>query len=1061
MRRIIEQFVRYPILANIIIAFTVLAGIAGFLKTKKSFFPMVTPNNISIQVAYPGASPEEMEEGVTLKIEEAIYNIAGIEELSSTSSENFATLNVKVLKGYDIEEVYTEIKNSVDGISSFPVSAERPLIFKQKPRSVAQWLGLIGDVDKKVLKKYAEEIEDDLLASGVISQVTPGGYNPIEISIEVSEENLSRYGLTFDQVANAVRFNNRDISAGSIKAQNEEILIRSRAKQTDADKIGDIILRAMPDGSKLFLRDVAELKEQFSDVPNKWTLNGKPSVYLRVDKLEDEDLQEISDFVQDYTKKFNETHDTVQLLISFDFMDMLKQRLSMLTTNGLVGISMVLLALGFFLSMRLSLWVAWGIPSSFLGLFIVGSFLGLTINMISLFGMILVIGILVDDGIVIAENIFAHFEKHGNPYKAAVDGTMEVLPAVTTSVTTTMIAFAPLLFATSMGFLKDMAIVVIVCLGFSLIEAFLILPSHLGTPAVLRKKKEGSRSHSVRGKINQFIDYLRYNLYGRALKFTLNNRAVSVAILISLFPIVGGLLQGGIIKSTFFPNIPFASFNIDISFKPGTREHKVEEYLKRFDAAVWEVNEELKLQHNDTLDYINATFTAVGTTMSGSESGSHAGGVNVFHRELDDTPIGNNYELIRLIREKIGEVPEAEKFSIGGSNRFGKPVSIKLLGKNIEQLNSAKELLKNELKNISALKEIQDNVPVGRREMLLELKPEAYFLGLTHNEITKQVRQGFFGEEVQRLQKGTDEVRVWVRYPNSGRVNVSQMEQMKIKTADGKEFPLNELVDYSVERGVSGIRHYNTARAITVEADLVDPNAELPPILKIVENEIVPKVLSQYPSVKIDYGGQSKESQKTMEELMTYFGGAFILIFFVLMINFRSFYQAILIMTMIPLGFLGGILGHGIEGIQVSLLSAWGLIALSGVIINDAVVFLDKYNKSLKEGMKVIDAAYHAGVSRFRPIMLTSITTVVGLYPLIKETSFQAQFLIPMAVSVAYGVLIGTFIILLFFPVLIISFNDVRIWAKWLWEGKKPDAEEVERVLIDKKKNAKFDEVIA
>ncbi|MTI32455.1 efflux RND transporter permease subunit [Xanthovirga aplysinae] len=1065
MRRLfkglIEQFVRYPILANIIIAFTLLAGIASFLNTKKSFFPLTTPRNITIQVAYPGASPEEMEEGVTLKIEEAIYNIAGIEEINSTSSENFASINILTLKGYDIEEVYTEIKNAVDGISSFPVSAERPLIYKQKPTSTTQWVTVTGDVDLKVLKRYAEEVEDDLLASGVISQIATMGYNPLEISIEVSEENLSRFGITFDQVAQAVRANNRDISAGSIKAKNEEILIRSRAKQTDAEKIGEIILRANPDGSKLFLREVATIKEQFNDAPNKWKQNGKIATFLRIDKLEDEDLQEISQHVRQYADEFNKSHEGVELIVAFDFMDYLQQRLSMLTTNGLVGISLVLICLGVFLSLRLSLWVAWGIPSSFLGLFIFGAFFGLTINMISLFGMILVIGILVDDGIVIAENIYAHFERHGNPYKAAIDGTIEVLPAVTTSVSTTMIAFSPLLFIDSMEFLRDMAIVVIVSLGFSLIEAFFVLPSHLGNPSVLRKKKKGTRSHAIREKVNRFIDFLRYRLYGKALTFTLKNRAISVAILISLFPIIGGLLQGGIIKSTFFPNIPFSSFNIDISFKPGTREDKVEKYLDRFDKAIWEVNNELKTKYKDTVDYINFSISAVGFNMSGSESGSHAGGINIFHKELDDTPIPDNFELIRLIREKIGDVPEAEKFSIGGANQFGKPVSVKLIGKNIEELNGAKELLKSELSNIAALKEIQDNVPLGKREMLLDLKPDAYFLGLNHNDITKQVRQGFFGEEVQRLQKGTDEVRVWVRYPNSGRLNTSQMEKMKIKTPDGRELPLNELTEYSVERGVSGIRHFNTARAITVEADVVDPNAEVPPILEKVNKEIIPKVLDRFPTVKIDYGGQSRQSQKAMEELMTYFGGAFIAIFFVLLLNFRSFYQSVLIMTMIPLGFIGGVIGHGIEGIQVSLLSAWGLIALSGVIINDAVVFLDKYNLNLKKGMKVMDAAFHAGIARFRPIMLTSITTIAGLYPIIKETSFQAQFLIPMAVSVAYGVLIGTFIILLFFPVVIVSFNDVRKWAKWLWEGEKPTPEEVERVIIDQKRDSKIDEIIA
>jgi multidrug efflux pump subunit AcrB len=1060
MRKLVEQFVKYPILANIVIAITLMAGALTLWKTNKSMFPTTEPRNISIQVVMPGASPEEMEEGVTLKIEEAIHNISGIEEITSTSSENVASINVLTLTGYDIEEVYTEVKNAVDGISSFPTSAERPMIFKQKPTSPAQWIGITGNVDKMTLKRFAEDIKDDFLTSGLISQVQVMGVNPIEISVNVSEQDLLRYNLTFDQVANAVRINNRDISAGSIKTSREEILIRSRAKETEADKLGDIILRANADGSKIYLRDVAHVEERFSEDPSHMTLNGEDAVFLRVDKLEEEDLTAISDYVQEYIKEFNEKHDAVKMNLTFNFMGMLQQRLDMLLENAGVGVLLVLICLGFFLSLRLSFWVAWGIPSSFLGLFIIGSFFGLTINMISLFGMIVVIGILVDDGIVIAENIYSHFEKHGNPIKAAIEGTVEVIPAVTTSVLTTVIAFSPLLLLSGgMEFLSDMAFVVIACLLFSLLEAFFVLPSHLASPSVLKVKSKSSKGFHFRNKTNQFIDFMRYKLYGRALKLTLKYKAISVALLIGLFPIVFGLLSGGIIKSTMFPNIPFSQINLGIAFKPGTRETKVEEYLSRFEKAVWEVNQELKTKHNDTTDYIRFSLSFVGSNNAG-ENGSHAGSLIIFHRELDETPVASNLELTKLIREKIGDVPEAEKFSLGGRSRFGSPVSVMLLGKDSKELDQAKEWLKNELATLPMLTEIQDNVPVGKREIQLDLKPEAYFLGFNHFELTKQIRQGFFGEEVQRLQKGDDEVRIWVRYPGSGRLNIGQLEGMRIKTVDGKEYPLTQLADYSIERGVSGIRHYNTSKAITVEAEMVDPEEPVTPVTEKVQNEIVPELLAKFPSVKVDYGGQSKESARSQQEFAIYLIASLILIFFVIMLNFKSFYQAVLVIAMVPLGILGGIIGHGVEGIPVSMLSAWGLLALSGVIINDSVVFLDKYNRNLKEGMTVYDAVFDAGIARFRPIMLTSITTVAGLYPLILETSFQAQFLIPMAVSVAYGVMIGTAIILLFFPVLIVVFNDVRKYAKWLWEGQKPEAEEVERVLIDEKRIEQFENTL-
>ncbi|WP_424961150.1 efflux RND transporter permease subunit [Ekhidna sp.] len=1062
IKGLIEYFVKYPILANILIALTLVGGVVSMLNTKKSFFPTLEDKNITVSVSYPGASPDEMEEGVTLKIEEALKGVIGIYQVTSTSSENFATINIQKIDGYDIDELYTDVKNSVDGISSFPAGAEKPIIVKQKSRTTAQWLALTGDVDLATLKQFAEDIEDELLATGVISQVGISGFPPLEISIEVAEDVLRRYNLTFTEVANSVRVNNRDVSAGSVKTSTEEILIRARAKDTDADKIGDIVIRSSDDGKNLLLRDIATIEEKFADQPNKSYLSGERAVFIEVRRLEREDLEQISETVNNYVADFNEKNDAVKLTMTWDFMSMLNQRLDMLTSNGLVGLTLVLVSLGLFLSLRLSFWVAWGIPSSFLGMFILGTFVGLTINMISLFGMILVIGILVDDGIVIAENIYSHFEKHGNPIKAAVQGTLEVVPAVFTSILTTMVAFTPLLLLTG-GFemLKDMAIVVIFSLGFSLIEAFFVLPAHLSSKHVLSIKKEDTRSYKIRSFLNGIIDYQRVKVYGRALQFTMKYRAVSVSIVIAFVMIIVGMMKGGIIPSTLFPPIAFNSVNIEIAFKPGEREDKVEEYLKRFDQAVWRVNEELKEQAGTDKDIVKNTFTSIGS--SSFESGSHTGFVNVFHEELDEFDL-NQYDIINKLRAEIGSVPEAEKFAIGGRSRWGKPVSVRILGKNYEELAEAKEFLISELDQMPALKDVTDDIPIGNREVQLDLLSQAYFLGLTNSDITQQLRQGFFGEEVQRFMKGNDEIKVWVRYPKEDRKSIDQLETVKIKDGD-KEYPLSQLAEYDINRGVSGIKHYEASRSVTVEADMVDPFGDANVILEKVEKDIVPKMLAKFPTVKVDYGGQAEERARSAGEMATYFLGAFIVILFILMINFRSVYQAILIILMVPLGWFSGILGHGIETWisvtpkPVSMLSLWGMIALMGVIINDAVVFLSKFNSLVKdEGQSVYQAAYNAGLARFRPIMLTSLTTVLGLYPLIKETSFQAQFLIPMAISVAYGVLFGTIIILLFFPVFILIANDLRRYAKWLWTGDKPSREDVERVLIDERRMEEYKE---
>ncbi|WP_370086156.1 efflux RND transporter permease subunit [Ekhidna sp.] len=1062
IKSLIEYFVKYPILANILIALTLVGGVVSMINTKKSFFPTLEDKNITVSVSYPGASPDEMEEGVTLKIEEALKGVVGIYQITSTSSENFASINIQKIDGYDIDELYTDVKNSVDGISSFPAGAEKPIIVKQKSRTTAQWLALTGDVDLTTLKQFAEDVEDELLATGVISQVGISGFPPLEISIEVSEDVLRRYNLTFTEVANAVRVNNRDVSAGSVKTSTEEILIRARAKDTDADKIGDIVIRSSTDGQNLLLRDIATIEEKFADQPNKSFLSGKRAVFVEVRRLEREDLEQISLIVNNYVKEFNEKNEAVQLTMTWDFMSLLNQRLDMLTGNGVIGLILVLVSLGLFLSLRLSFWVAWGIPSSFLGMFILGTFVGLTINMISLFGMILVIGILVDDGIVIAENIYSHFEKHGNPIKAAVQGTMEVVPAVFTSILTTMVAFTPLLLLTG-GFemLKDMAIVVIFSLGFSLIEAFFVLPAHLSSKHVLSVKKEDTRSYKIRSFLNGIIDYLRVKVYGNALKFTMQYRAVSVAIVIGFVMIIVGMMRGGIIPSTLFPPIAFNSVNVEIAFKPGEREDKVEAYLKRFDEAVWRVNDQLKEQADTDKEIVKNTFTSIGS--SSFESGSHTGFVNIFHEELDEFDL-NQYDIINKLREEIGPVPEAEKFAIGGRSRWGKPVSVRILGKNYEELAEAKEYLISELDQLPALKDVTDDIPIGNREVQLDLLSQAFFLGLTNSDITQQLRQGFFGEEVQRFMKGNDEIRVWVRYPKEDRKSIDQLESVKIKDGD-REYPLTQLADYQINRGVSGIKHYEASRSVTVEADMVDPFGDANVILEKVEKDIVPKMLVKFPTVKVDYGGQAEERARSAGEMGTYFLGAFIVILFILMINFRSVYQAVLIILMVPLGWFSGILGHGIETWisatpkPVSMLSLWGMIALMGVIINDAVVFLSKFNSLVKdEGQTVYQAAYNAGLARFRPIMLTSLTTVLGLYPLIKETSFQAQFLIPMAISVAYGVLFGTIIILLFFPVFILIANDLRRYAKWLWTGEKPSREEVERVLIDERRMEEYKE---
>lgn len=1064
MKRLVTTFVKYPFYANIIIAILLIGGGVSLLNIKKSFFPDRSTTEIVVNVFYPGASPREMEEGITTRVEEAIRGIVGIKEINSTSSENFSSVVITTTGQYDIDETLTEVKNAVDGISSFPVDAEKPIVFKQRATSNAMFVALRGNVDLLTLKRLADEVEYDFLNSGVMSQVSVSGYPALEISVEIPEDVLLRYDLTFDEVAAAIATNNRDVSAGMIRSEEEEMLIRSRNRSVDPDDIGEIVIRARDDGSYLLVRDIADVKLKFADVPQASFLNGERNLFFSIRKLSEEDLAEITDFVKEYVKEFNETHNDVELTVTYNFHELLNARLELLYKNGGIGLLLVLIALGMFLSIRLSFWVAFGIPASFLGMFILAVPYGITINMISLFGMILVIGILVDDGIVIAENIYTHFEKGKSPKRAAIDGTMEVLPAVTTSVTTTIIAFSPLLFLQGrMEMMFEMAFVVIFSLFFSLFEAFFVLPAHVGSKYVLRHKSRQGWGSKIRKVLDDFLVLMRDKLYAKILRFLMRWKWVVVVSPVALIIISYGLFGGGFIKATFFPTIPFDFFNINIAFKPGEGEKQSLNYLQSFEETVWEVNEELMEEFNDS-SYIDYTFINMGNSFNGQETGAHAGNIFVQLRNMEGSPI-SSYEIANRIQEKIGPVPEAEKFTIGGTNRWGSPVSISLLGKNLEELDLAREFMMDRLRNYESLKDVTNSNALGKREVRLDPKPRAYFLGLDRNEIARQVRQGFFGGQVQRLQSGRDEVRVWVRYPKEDRVSLGQLEDMKIKTREG-EYPLAELAEYDIERGPVNINRYNGYREIRIDADLVDPYEPVPPILEKIRNEIVPSLQAKYPGVDIAYQGQQKTSAEASDELGKYFLIAFAVMVLVIMIHFRSFSQGIIILLMIPLGWIGAVWGHAIEGIPVSMLSAWGMVALSGVIINDAVVFLSKYNTFLLEGKSVPQAAFEAGLARFRAIVLTTITTTVGLYPIILETSFQAQFLIPMAVSLAYGVLIGTGFILLFFPILIIVLNDMRVWGLYLirlisrtwnsiWHdvpldisGIKPERREVEPVII-------------
>ena len=1054
MKKLIAYFIKYPIYANAVIIITAIAGILSLAMMPKSFFPELSPNKIYINVSYPGASPEEIEEGITTRIEESLNGIEGVEEIMSVSSENMSKVTVEVYEGFNIDEVLQDVKSSVDAIYSFPEGAEKPTIQKQKSRgmggmgNMVGYYALKGPDDLWLLKGKSDKIEQDLLNDDQISQIQVLGYAPIIISVEIKEEQLLRYNLTFDVVSAAIKRSNIDISGGSIKTQKEEIIIRSNNRNTTSEEIQKIVILSERNGDIVRLEDIAKVDLEFSEIPITSYVNGERSISFLIKKTPEEDIKKIASSMEDYIKKFNKENQGYEIITLFQFADMLDQRIETLSKNLMIGLLLVLIILGFFLSFRLSLWVAFGIPFSFIGMISIGIMYGMTINMISLFGMILVVGILVDDGIVIAENIYSHFEKGKSPMKAALDGTMEVVTPVLTSVLTTVFAFSTLLFVGGqMEMMQEMAFSVIAALLFSLVEAFLILPAHLSSKKVFKKESTSSFS-KIKRKVENLVEKLR-NKYSKInARFVKNYRwHVWTPFLFIILVLV--MFISGAIRWTFFPSIPFDEVKIEFSYKPGEREFRTENFLWYCDSIINDYHEELIEEFDDSL-FTDISLN-VGFTENLGVSGSHVGSIRVAVKEND---LISTIDISNEIQRRIhpDSIALMEQISVGGFQQFGKEVSISLQSENDVELKEAVNWLKEKISNINMVKEVLDNGGVGNREIHLTLKEKAYALGLNEAIILKQIRQGFFGEEVQRLIIGRDEVKIWLRYPEEGRNSIEDLNKVKIKTLSGDLIPLEEIADYEYKRGRVKINHINGTKEIRVDATLY--NAEFSSeVNNQIEKEYLSNLKTEFPSVSYKIMGQAEEAADSGKRLGIAFLISIILIMITISLNFKSFYQARLILMVVPIGVFSAILGHGIIGKPFSIMSVWGVVALIGILVNDAVVMLDKYNRNLDEGMDMEQAVIGAGKSRFRAIILTTITTFVGLAPLIFEKSFQAQFLIPMAISVAFGVLFGTIILLLYFPSLIMYFNDIRRARWWLWNGGENPPTKMEVEPFTKLKN--------
>ncbi len=1034
MKGIIRQFIRYPVLGNAIFLAIFLFGFLAFKGMKTTFFPEVPSHTIFVVASFPGASPEEIEEGITLKIEDKLKGVTGIERVTSISQENSATITVELLQNYDVNILLQEVSNAVDQISSFPVGLEKIRIYKMEMTDFVVAYSLYGDVDLDVLKTYARRIERELRNNEGISKITLSGFPEEEIEVSIREDILKSYGLTFDEVASAVSKANLRITGGTIKGSDEELLIRSDNQGYYAADIENLVVRTTAAGGLVRLKDVAEVKDRWSEDPNRTYYDGKPSVTIDIEKTSDEDMFSIAAKTAAFMEEFDRKHDDVSISLLRDGSGIVQERANILTSNGLIGSILVVLFLSFSLNPRMAFWVALSIPISFAGMFMLGTFYGLTINVVSLLAMILVVGILVDDGIVIAESIYQQYEKGLKPLDAAVKGTMDVLPSVVAAVLTTIVFFT--LFLSLEGSFgerfRDIGFVVIATLLISLVEGIFILPGHIAHSRALRGNPR-EKTWLLR-KSEAFIRFQRDRFYAPVLRFSIKNPLITAMVPVALLIISIGALQGGIVKLTFFPNLEFDNVQLTFEMPAGTRQTVTDSLLARMEMDVKEVSDAYREEFGQ--DLVKAVGRKVGPD-------AHKGGLRITLLESQFRQWSSR-QVSNAIREKIGAVPGAEKLQVGTGGFWGMPVSIALKSDNLEQLRGAKESLERELKKMPELKDIIDDDPPGLREVRVTLNEKARSLGLTEAEVMNQVRSGFFGYETQRILRGIDEVKVWVRFAETDRESVAKMERMDIRLPDGRAFPLGAIANVRIERGVSTVNHIDAQRVVKIEADITDSKESVPDLLERIELQVMPGILKAFPDVSYDYEGQSRESDKTTASMKSVFPVVLGMMFLVVVFSFRSFLQAFIVFLMIPFSFVGVVWGHFIQGYLISILSIFGVIALIGIVINDALVFVNAFNSRLQAGKHFTEALYEVGLSRFRPIVLTSLTTIAGLGPLIFEQSRQAQFLSPMAISVAYGLLFGTLLTLVMLPALLVLLNHAKVLVVGLLRGEKPSPESVE-----------------
>ncbi len=1043
MKGIIAWFSENTVAANLSMFFILGAGLLTIPTIKQEVFPEFSLDMINISVVYLGAAPEEVEEGVCIRIEEEIQDLEGIKRISSVANEGVGTVTVEVERGTDPRELLDDLKARIDGITTFPVETEKPVIIEVTNRRQVIDIAVWGDVGEKSLKVVGQRVRDEIAAVPGITQVELIVARPYEVSIEVSEAELRKHGLTFDQVAQAIRRSSFDLPGGSIRSASGDILLRTKGQAYDGLEFEEIVLLTRPDGTRLMLNDIARVVDGFAETDQSARFGGAPAVGVRVFRVGDQAALDVAAKVNKYVREAQlRVPEGITLTAWNDSSRVLRGRLDLMLRNAKAGYILVFLVLALFLRFRLAFWVSLGIPISFLGAMWLMPMLDISINMISLFAFIVVLGIVVDDAIIVGENIHSHQERGEKGVTGARRGASRVAVPVVFGVLTTIAAFSPLLAVEgTMG--KMMSVVptiVIATLVFSLFESLCILPAHLGHGGTRKEEFHGLQGIWRRFQ-SRFTDGLATfieKVYRPALEFALRWRYATIAWAVATLLITIGLVAGGRIKFQFFPSVESDFVSADLTLPPGTAVDATAAAIKYLEDGAIAVQDELQAEMDEgEINPIQYIFTSIGSqpfregnrpnsSIGSGPAQSHIGELILELLPSEERNV-TSAEIMQRWREKVGSIPDAIELSFSASLfSSGEPINIQLTGPDIEDLQEAAERLKLALAEYAGVFDITDSFRAGKREIKLGVKPAAEAYGVSRADLARQVRQAFYGEEAQRIQRGRDDVRIMVRFPEEERRSLGDLENMRIRTPSGGEVPFPVVAEVEMGRGFSSIRRVDQRRALNVTADVDASIGNAGEILGSVGSDVLPGILADYQGINFTLEGEQREQRDTMGGLRRGFMMALLLIYGLMAIPFRSYLQPLMVMSVIPFGIVGAIWGHIFMGLDLSILSLFGIVALTGVVVNDSIVLVHFVNTRRDEGVSIQKAVHDSGVVRFRPILLTSLTTFVGLSPLLLERSMQAKFLIPMATSLGFGVMFATVITLFLIPASYMILEDLK-----------------------------------